>query len=58
MQPVYFVAETFANAKYKIKEYRDQIKRPFNVTYNEPLQTVFVDRKIKTRKEISGGKDF
>lgn len=57
-QPIYFVADSFSRAKVQIKEYCDQIKRPFNVTYNEPLQTVFVDKKIKTRKEVSGGKNF
>ena len=58
MQPTYFVAESFETAKRQIKEYCNSIKRPFNVTFNEASQTVFVDRKIRTRKEKSGGKEF
>ena len=52
MQPIYFVAESFVDAKKRIIEYCENINRPFNVSYNTKTDTVEVDRKIKTRTEI------
>ena len=51
MQPLYFVAESFAKAKEQITTYCDDISKPFAVTYNGANDTVTVDRKIKTRME-------
>lgn len=54
MQPVYFVAESFAKVKTQIIEYCENINRPFNVSYNTKTDTIEVDRKIKTREEREG----
>lgn len=51
MQPLYFVAESFATAKTQIIDYCENISRPFNVSYNQKTNTIEVDRKIKTREE-------
>jgi len=55
MQPIYFVAESFADAKARITDYCENISRPFNVSYNTKTNSVEVDRKIKTRREIEDG---
>ena len=34
VQPYYFVAESFENAKQQIAEYIDQMYKPFNVSFN------------------------
>lgn len=46
MQPIYFVADSFTQAKKQIIDYCDNISKPFAVTYNESNHTVSVDRKI------------
>ena len=51
MQPLYFAAESFAEAKSQITEYCEGINKPFQVTYNNNDHTVSVDRKIATRME-------
>ena len=53
MQPIYFVAESFVDAKKRIIEYCENINRPFNVSYNTKTDTVEVDRKIRTREEFT-----
>jgi phenylalanine-4-hydroxylase len=55
MQPHYFVAESFEKAKEQIMEFCEKINKPFCVSYDEKTCSVIVDRKIKTRKENSGG---
>ena len=49
VQPYYFVAESFVNAKEQIADYIDQIYKPFNVSFNEQDSSIVVDRWIKTR---------
>ena len=52
MQPLYFVAESFAKAKEQIYDYcENQINRPFNLSYNVKNNSIEVDRRIKTRDE-------
>ena len=51
MQPLYFVAESFEKAKSQIKDYCDNVNKPFNVSYNLKLNSIEVDRKLKTRPE-------
>ncbi|XP_060069239.1 phenylalanine-4-hydroxylase-like [Ylistrum balloti] len=41
-QPVYFIADSFENAKEKMRAYADTIPRPFSVRYNPYTQTVEV----------------
>ncbi|XP_063691914.1 phenylalanine-4-hydroxylase-like isoform X3 [Bolinopsis microptera] len=40
IQPVYFVAPSFAEAKRKVREFSSQIPRPFTVHYNPYTQSV------------------
>ena len=54
MQPLYFVADSFETAKAQIADYCENIKRPFNVTYNKNAHTIEVDRCYKTREEREG----
>lgn len=51
MQPIYFVADSFTNAKQQIVDYCDGLPKAFAVTYNDSDDTVTVDRKINTRME-------
>ncbi|XP_077863337.1 tyrosine 3-monooxygenase [Saccoglossus kowalevskii] len=47
-QPVYFVAESFEDAKHKLREYAAKLDRPFEVRYNPFNQTIDVlDNKEK-----------
>lgn len=55
MQPIYFVAESFSDAKSRIIDYCENISRPFNVSYNTKTNSVEIDRKIRTRPEIEDG---
>jgi len=55
MQPIYFVAESFSDAKDRIIDYCENISRPFNVSYNTKSNSIEIDRKIRTRAEISDG---
>lgn len=48
-QPVYFVADSFASAKQKMKEYASTIPRPFTVRYNPYTQSVDV---IESKEQI------
>ncbi|XP_076444610.1 protein henna-like isoform X2 [Babylonia areolata] len=41
-QPVYFVAESFVDAKEKVRAFADTIPRPFSVRYNAYTQSVEV----------------
>lgn len=58
MQPHYFVAESFQDAKKSIIEYCERINRPFSLTYNKDKHVVEVDRPLKTRAEILDGPLF
>ena len=55
MQPIYFVAESFSDAKARIINYCENISRPFNVAYNTKTNSVEIVRKIRTRPEIEDG---
>ncbi|KAJ1654278.1 hypothetical protein IWQ61_005765 [Dispira simplex] len=47
-QPVYFVAESFNDAKEKVREFAKSLKRPFDVRYDPYTQTIEVlDNKDK-----------
>lgn len=47
VQPYYFLANSFADAKKRIFEYAEKIPRPFNWFYNEENESIEVDRRIK-----------
>lgn len=46
VQPYYFLAKSFSDAKKLISEYSEKIPRPFNCSYNESRECIEVDRKI------------
>lgn len=53
MQPHYFLAESFEKAKIQIKDYCQNMNKPFQVTYNASNDTIEVDRFLNTRSEIA-----
>ena len=59
MQPIYFLAESFKDAKDQIITYcNDSVNRPFQLTYNRDNHTVEVDRSVKTRPDAEDGPLF
>lgn len=53
MQPYYFVAQSFEQAKQQIIDYTETIHKPFNVSYDETDHSMVVDRRIKTRLDTA-----
>ncbi|XP_072915841.1 LOW QUALITY PROTEIN: phenylalanine-4-hydroxylase [Hemitrygon akajei] len=51
-QPVYYVAESFEDAKEKVRKYAATIPRPFSVHYNSYTQSVEVLDSIKQINEL------
>jgi phenylalanine-4-hydroxylase len=51
LQVDYFLAPSFAEMKQKVLKYSENIKRPFNITYDSNTKEVIIDRKIITRDE-------
>lgn len=52
IQENYFLAPSFAEMKKQVTKYAENIKKPFNLTYNVEDKSVEIDRRIKTRKEF------
>jgi len=52
IQENYFLAPSFAEMKKQVIKYADNIKKPFNLTYNVENKCVEIDRRIKIRKEF------
>jgi len=50
-QPTYFCAESFEDAKNKMKEFASSLHRPFHVRYNPKTQSLEVDRNIEVDSE-------
>ncbi|XP_021957625.1 protein henna isoform X2 [Folsomia candida] len=48
-QPVYFVAESFADAKHRLMQYAETIPRPFSVRYNAYTGSVEI---IDSKKQL------
>jgi len=46
-QPLYWIAESFDDAKNKMKDFALSLHRPFNVRYNPWTQSIEVDRNIQ-----------
>jgi phenylalanine-4-hydroxylase len=53
IQNDYFLAESFGCMKKEVTKYAEEIKRPFNVTYDVETGNINVDRNIATRVESS-----
>lgn len=52
-QPIYFVAESFQNAKEKMIEFANSLERPFSVRYNPYTQSVeILDGKEKLTRFV------
>lgn len=49
-QPTYFVAESLADAKNKMRTFCQQLPRPFFARYNPLTNSVWVDRALKVNK--------
>lgn len=58
LQPHYFLAKSFADAKEKITDYSEGIPRPFNCVYNEKRESIEVDRRIRATFGEEGGPNF
>uniref|UniRef100_A0A4W3HNF9 Tyrosine 3-monooxygenase n=1 Tax=Callorhinchus milii TaxID=7868 RepID=A0A4W3HNF9_CALMI len=57
-QPVYFVSESFNNAKEKLRTYAASIKRPFSVKYDPYTHSIEVlDNPQKIRQSLDTLKD-
>ncbi|KAK9400026.1 phenylalanine-4-hydroxylase [Crotalus adamanteus] len=52
-QPVYYVAESFEDAKQKLRKYASMISRPFSVRYNPYTERIEVLDNIKQLKNLS-----
>ncbi|XP_066561587.1 tyrosine hydroxylase 2 isoform X2 [Amia ocellicauda] len=53
-QPVYFVSESFEDAKTKLRQYSSKIKKPFSVRYDPFTCTIEVlDKPQKVRNALS-----
>lgn len=46
-QPLYFLSDSLADAKCKMRKHCEGLPRPFFAQYNCQTQTVFIDRQIK-----------
>ncbi|XP_078273253.1 phenylalanine-4-hydroxylase [Rhinoraja longicauda] len=51
-QPVYFVAESFEDAKDKVRKYAASIPRPFSLRYNAYTQSIEVLDSVKQLKDL------
>ncbi|XP_032893830.1 phenylalanine-4-hydroxylase [Amblyraja radiata] len=51
-QPVYFVAESFEDAKDKVRKYAASIPRPFSLRYNSYTQSIEVLDSIKQLQDL------
>ncbi|RHZ41726.1 hypothetical protein DYB31_013399 [Aphanomyces astaci] len=45
-QPVYYVADSLADAKARMREFTEDMKKPFYARYNPYQQTISVDRAV------------
>jgi phenylalanine-4-hydroxylase len=48
IQTEYYLAPSFIDMKNSVKEYAENIKRPFNITFNLDSKTIEVDRKLES----------
>ncbi|XP_007425335.1 phenylalanine-4-hydroxylase [Python bivittatus] len=52
-QPIYYVAESFEDAKQKLRKYASTISRPFSVRYNPYTERIEVLDNIKQLKNLA-----
>lgn len=46
VQPLYFVASNFEDAKESVQEYSSELKRPFKASFQEEGGYIAVDRRL------------
>mmetsp|Transcript_34129 Transcript_34129/g.50977 ORF Transcript_34129/g.50977 Transcript_34129/m.50977 type:complete len:264 (-) Transcript_34129:335-1126(-) len=56
-QPVYFLAESLQDAKQKMRQYCEDLPRPFFATYNAQNDTVHIDRPVKRTVGVPSRQD-
>lgn len=56
-QPTYFVAESLSDAKVKMREFCEKLKKPFHARYNPLTESIWVDRAVKTQDQKSVGEN-
>lgn len=52
MQPLYFVADSFEDAKTKMIEFSQSLRKPFNVRYNPLTQSIDVDANVECEEHV------
>ena len=52
-QPLYFLAESLADAKNRMRKHCESLPRPFFAQYNSQTETIFIDRQIKRMDIVS-----
>jgi phenylalanine-4-hydroxylase len=51
-QPTYFVAESLADAKLKVRAFCEGLKKPFHARYDPLTSSVWVDRAVKITPDM------
>ena len=46
-QPLYFVAESLADAKVRMRQFCENLPRPFFARYNSLTNSIWVDRAVR-----------
>lgn len=52
-QPLYFLADSLADAKNKMRKHCESLPKPFFAQYNSQTETVYIDRQIKRMDIVS-----
>ena len=52
-QPIYFLAETFEDAKSKLRVYAKSLKRPYDVVYDPYTQSLRILDNMKVIHDLS-----
>lgn len=55
-QPTYFVAESLADAKVKMRAFCETLQKPFHARYNSLTNSIWVDRAVKVDKLVEDHK--
>ena len=50
-QPTYFVAESLADAKHKMRKYCESLQKPFHARYNPLTSSIWVDRAVVVKAD-------
>ena len=53
-QPIYFLAETFEDAKEKLRIYAKSLKRPYELVYDAHTQSLRILDNVKVIQDLTG----